>query len=205
MKFNFIAKAGLNFLIFFAIFFAIIQFIWGFSWILCLIWILFLYLFRIRFVKHIADSSAIISPIEGIVKKIQSTTYAEIGECVEIQIINSIFSQGTIIAPLKLEIKKTTIKHGLFLCPFIKNMNLLSERILFLVNSKDKLWAMRINFGALNRKAHIYDFGCHLDHAQEIGFMLDGSVSLFLPKNSKICINENDKIHIGALIGYLNP
>ncbi|MCR6570920.1 phosphatidylserine decarboxylase [Campylobacter insulaenigrae] len=205
MKFDFIAKAGLGFLISLAIVFAIIQLLWGFSWILCFILVLFLYIFRVSSVGYIADSNTIISPIEGVVKKIQSTTYAEIGECVEIQIFNSIFSQGTIIAPLELEVSKTTIKHGLFLCPFMKNTNLLAERILFLVKSKNKLWAMRITFGALNRKTHIYDFGHHLNHAQKIGFMLDGSISLFLPKDSKICVNENDKVHIGALIGYLNP
>ncbi|TXE81350.1 phosphatidylserine decarboxylase [Campylobacter peloridis] len=204
MKTNFIAKAGWNFLILLAIVFAISQIIWGFSWILCAIFVFFIYLFRTSKIQAIADSNTIISPIEGKIKSIRNTFYKELGNCVEIQITNNIFSQGNIIAPLNMDIKETRIKHGLFLCPFMKNTNLMGERILFLAKSKNENWAMRIIFGALNKKAKIYNFGQHLDYGHNIGFMHDGSVSLFLPKNTKICVNENDKIRIGALIGYLN-
>lgn len=204
MKTNFIAKSGWGFLISLAIIFAIIQIVWGFSWILCLIFAFFVFIFRTSKIENVADVNTIISPVEGKVKKIQSTTYAEFGECVEIQIINSIFSQGNIIAPLDMEIKETKIKHGLFLCPFMKSSILLGERILFLAKSKNKNLAMKIIFGALNRKTYIYEFGHYLNHGQEIGFMLDGSVSLFLPKDSKICVNENDRVRIGGLIGYVN-
>lgn len=204
MKTNFIAKSGWGFLISLAIIFAIIQIIWGFSWVLCLIFAFFVFIFRLSKIENVADLNTIISPIEGKVKKIRSTTYTELGECVEIQIVNSIFSQGSIVAPLDMEIKETKIKHGLFLCPFMKSSSLLGERILFLANSKNKKLAMRIIFGALNRKTCIYEFGHYLNHGQEMGFMLDGSVSLFLPKDSKICVNENDSVRIGGLIGYLN-
>ncbi|WP_139453524.1 phosphatidylserine decarboxylase [Campylobacter armoricus] len=205
MKTNFIAKAGWNLLIILAIVFVIAQFIWGFSWLLCCIFVLFIYLFRTSKIDYIADTNTIISPIEGKIKCIKTSSYKELGECIEVQIVNSIFSQGNIIAPLDMDVEESRIRHGLFLCPFMKNTNLMSERMLFLARSKNKQWALRIIFGALNRKTHIYDFGHHLNHGQNIGFMLDGSISLLLPKDSRICINENDKVRVGALIGYLNP
>ncbi|AJC86721.1 phosphatidylserine decarboxylase-related protein [Campylobacter sp. RM16704] len=205
MKTNFIAKAGWNLLILLAIVFVIVQIIWGFSWLLWCIFILFVCLFRTSNVDYIADSNTIIAPIEGKIKCIKTSSYKELGECIEIQIINNIFSQGNIIAPLAMDIEETRVRHGLFLCPFMKNTNLMSERVLFLARSKDKQWALRVIFGALNRKNHIYDFGHHLNHGQNLGFMFDGSVSLLLPKDTRICVNENDKVRVGALIGYLNP
>ncbi|EAL2829944.1 phosphatidylserine decarboxylase [Campylobacter lari] len=205
MKTNFIAKIGWSLLIVLAIVFAIFQFIWGFSWLLWCIFIFFIYLFRAKKIDYIADPNTIIAPIEGKIKCIKTSSYKELGECIEVQIINNIFSQGNIIAPLDMNIEETRIRHGLFLCPFMKNTNLMGERMLFLANSKSKQWALRVIFGALNRKAHINDFGHHLSHGQNIGFMFDGSVSLLLPKDTRICVNENDKVRIGTLIGYLNP
>ncbi|EAJ6142123.1 phosphatidylserine decarboxylase [Campylobacter lari] len=205
MKTNFIAKAGWNLLIVLAIVFAIAQFIWGFSWLLWCIFILFACLFRTSKIDYIADPNTIIAPIEGKIKSIKTSSYKELGECIEVQIINNIIHQGNIIAPLDMDIEETRLRHGLFLCPFMKNTNLMGERMLFLARSKGKQWALRIIFGALNRKAHIDDFGHHLNHGQNIGFMFDGSVSLLLPKDTRICVNENDKVRIGALIGYLNP
>ncbi|EAJ0348821.1 TPA: phosphatidylserine decarboxylase [Campylobacter lari] len=205
MKTNFIAKTGWSLLIVLAIVFAIFQFIWGFSWLLWCIFIFFIYLFRAKKIDYIADPNTIIAPIEGKIKCIKTSSYKELGECIEVQIINNIFSQGNIIAPLDMNIEETRIRHGLFLCPFMKNTNLMGERMLFLANSKSKQWALRVIFGALNRKAHIDDFGHHLSHGQNIGFMFDGSVSLLLPKDTRICVNENDKVRIGTLIGYLNP
>ncbi|EAH6292986.1 phosphatidylserine decarboxylase [Campylobacter lari] len=205
MKTNFIAKAGWNLLIVLALVFAIAQFIWGFSWLLWCIFILFACLFRTSKIDYIADPSTIIAPIEGKIKCIKTSSYKELGECIEVQIINNIIHQGNIIAPLDMDIEETRLKHGLFLCPFMKNTNLMGERMLFLAHSKGKQWALRIIFGALNRKAYIDDFGHHLNHGQNIGFMFDGSVSLLLPKDTRICVNENDKVRIGALIGYLNP
>ncbi|EAK1250066.1 MULTISPECIES: phosphatidylserine decarboxylase [Campylobacter] len=205
MKTNFIAKTGWSLLIVLAIVFAIFQFIWGFSWLLWCIFIFFIYLFRAKKIDYIADLNTIIAPIEGKIKCIKTSSYKELGECIEVQIINNIFSQGNIIAPLDMNIEETRIRHGLFLCPFMKNTNLMGERMLFLANSKSKQWALRVIFGALNRKAHIDDFGHHLSHGQNIGFMFDGSVSLLLPKDTRICVNENDKVRIGTLIGYLNP
>ncbi|EAI8624037.1 phosphatidylserine decarboxylase [Campylobacter lari] len=205
MKTNFIAKTGWSLLIVLAIVFAIFQFIWGFSWLLWCIFIFFIYLFRTKKIDYIADPNTIIAPIEGKIKCIKTSSYKELGECIEVQIINNIFSQGNIIAPLDMNIEETRIRHGLFLCPFMKNTNLMGERMLFLANSKSKQWALRVIFGALNRKAHIDDFGHHLSHGQNIGFMFDGSVSLLLPKDTRICVNENDKVRIGTLIGYLNP
>ncbi|OCX42483.1 hypothetical protein A7X81_05240 [Campylobacter ornithocola] len=205
MKTNFITKTGWNLLILLAIVFVIAQLIWGFSWLLWCIFILFVYLFRVSKINYIADPNTIVAPIEGKIKCIKTSSYRELGECIEVQIINNIFSQGNIIAPLDMDIEETRVRHGLFLCPFMKNTNLMSERMLFLARSKGKQWALRIIFGALNRKAHIDDFGHHLNHGQSIGFMFDGSVSLLLPKDTRICINENDKVRIGALIGYLNP
>ncbi|EAK0812060.1 phosphatidylserine decarboxylase [Campylobacter lari] len=205
MKTNFIAKTGWSLLIVLAIVFAIFQFIWGFSWLLWCIFIFFIYLFRAKKIDYIADPNTIIAPIEGKIKCIKTSSYKELGECIEVQIINNIFSQGNIIAPLDMNIEETRIRHGLFLCPFMKNTNLMGERMLFLANSKSKKWALRVIFGALNRKAHIDDFGHHLSHGQNIGFMFDGSVSLLLPKDTRICVNENDKVRIGTLIGYLNP
>ncbi|ECW8954884.1 phosphatidylserine decarboxylase [Campylobacter lari] len=205
MKTNFIAKAGWNLLIVLAIVFAIAQFIWGFSWLLWCIFILFACLFRTSKIDYIADPNTIITPIEGKIKSIKTSSYKELGECIEVQIINNIIHQGNIIAPLDMDIEETRLRHGLFLCPFMKNTNLMGERMLFLARSKSKQWALRIIFGALNRKAHIDDFGHHLNQGQNIGFMFDGSVSLLLPKDTRICVNENDKVRIGALIGYLNP
>ncbi|EAI8629078.1 phosphatidylserine decarboxylase [Campylobacter lari] len=205
MKTHFIAKTGWSLLIVLAIVFAIFQFIWGFSWLLWCIFIFFIYLFRTKKNDYIADPNTIIAPIEGKIKCIKTSSYKELGECIEVQIINNIFSQGNIIAPLDMNIEETRIRHGLFLCPFMKNTNLMGERMLFLANSKSKQWALRVIFGALNRKAHIDDFGHHLSHGQNIGFMFDGSVSLLLPKDTRICVNENDKVRIGTLIGYLNP
>ncbi|MFG5142009.1 phosphatidylserine decarboxylase, partial [Campylobacter lari] len=166
MKTNFIAKAGWNLLIVLALVFAIAQFIWGFSWLLWCIFILFACLFRTSKIDYIADPSTIIAPIEGKIKCIKTSSYKELGECIEVQIINNIIHQGNIITPLDMDIEETRLKHGLFLCPFMKNTNLMGERMLFLARSKGKQWALRIIFGALNRKAHIDDFGHHLNHGQ---------------------------------------
>ncbi|QOR00911.1 phosphatidylserine decarboxylase [Campylobacter sp. 2014D-0216] len=205
MKIDFIAKAGWGLLIVLAIVFVIAQLIWGFSWLLWCIFILFACLFRSSTINHIADSNTIIAPIEGKIKCIKTSSYKELGECIEVQIINNITHQGAIVAPLPMDIEETRIRHGIFLCPFMKNTHLMGERMLFLSRSKGKQWALRIIFGALNRKTHLNEFGHHLNHGQNIGFMFDGSVSLLLPKDTRICINENDKVRVGALIGYLNP
>lgn len=204
MKNSYIAKHAKVFLVSLLLVFVIIQFIWGFSWFLNIFFLLILYLFRRSKIDTIADENAFISPISGKIDSIRVGSYSELGDCLEIRIINDILSEGNIISPIKTCVEEIKIKKGLFLCPFMKNTSLLGERVIFINSTKDKKWAMRVIFGALNRKTHIYDFARDLKVADEIGFMFDGSISLFLPKDTRICVNENDKIRVGGLIGYFD-
>ncbi|MBK1964429.1 phosphatidylserine decarboxylase [Campylobacter novaezeelandiae] len=185
--------------------FVIIWIFWSFSFLVFFIFLFFLFLFRVpKRTLICVDEKAILSPIDGKILKIQNLNHHLLGECIEINIKNSFYHPGTFYACFKMKIDKIKTKHGLFLCNNLKVAKNMNENISIFANTDNRNIIYKIYAGSMDRKLYLYDIYSDLNAGDEIGFFINGNISLFLPKDKiRIQVGLGDKIKAGALIGYL--
>lgn len=201
---KFIAKEGYA-AIFLALFlFFIVWIFLGFSWIFLVLFLFFVFLFRKnKFELLCNDEKALLSPISGRVTKIENIKHSDLGECVVLNIKNAFYDCGTLLAPTKMHIKNLNLKHGLFLCSELEAAKDMNERVDIEAASKDKKFILQIRAGSMDRKLKLTPPNYNLERGCELGFLLNGSVSLFLPRDTRIYVGLNDSIKAGSLLGYL--
>ncbi|MBK1971550.1 phosphatidylserine decarboxylase [Campylobacter sp. TTU_617] len=185
--------------------FFIVWIFWSFSILIFLILLLLLFLFRTpKRTLACMDEKAILSPIDGKIVKIQNLNHYLLGECIEINIKNFFYNPGTFYACFKMKINKIQKKYGLFLCNSLKSSKDMNENVSIFASTDNKNIIYQIYTGSLDRKLNIYNIYSELNAGDEIGFFINGSISLFLPKDKiRIQVGLGDKVKAGALIGYL--
>ncbi|XGQ70330.1 phosphatidylserine decarboxylase [Campylobacter hepaticus] len=202
---EYIAKEGYLSLIFIILLFILIWIFYSFSVLLLLIILFYFFLFRIPKRDFICnDGKAIFSPIDGKITKIENVYYQDLGECVEINIKNAFYDAGTFNAPCNMDLIDIRLKHGLFLCSELKFAKIMNERLCILAKTKnDKIIALRIYAGCFDRKLKLENISYDLKVGHRMGFLINGSISLLLPKDTRVHIGIHDEIKAGSLLAYL--
>lgn len=242
---------------------------WGFSWLLFFLTLGLILIYRNSAWNVVcSDDKAILAPLAGTITKIERVKHAQIGDCVELKIENTIFDEGVIRANSKMSVSSVKFRHGFFgvqsvefgafkseiLDANLKNENvnlkhenlkqknsalnlkseishsksknsgeisrknlslnlrnfklnenekaMLNERVFIIAKNGKKKFALRICAGILDRQIKLCEGLGLLKAGDELGFSLNSSVSLLLPRDTRIIANLGDKLKPCDLIGY---
>ncbi|CZE46988.1 phosphatidylserine decarboxylase [Campylobacter geochelonis] len=171
----------------------------------CLFLILFLLsLFIYRNSERVSqndEANAILSPIDG--KVILISQSEENKKFIKVVIKKGLFDSGVIRAICDINDASISRRHGLFLCNFMKDSNLLNEKITLKFNHLNAKFGMEVLAGPLARVLHFERF-TNLKAARRVGFMVDGEVVLFLPQDTKLSVEVGEKVKSCDLIGFID-
>ncbi|EGK7561324.1 phosphatidylserine decarboxylase [Campylobacter coli] len=201
---QYITKEGQWPIVIVFILFVICWIFYSFSVLLFLLLLVLLFIFRIPNRTMVCnDSKAILSPIDGRVIKIENIFDKRLGESVEISIKNAFYDAGIFCAPFKMDINDIALKHGLFLCSELKSARIMNERVSILASSSGTDIILRVYAGSFDRKLKLDNLSYNLEVGDKIGFLINGTISIVLPKDTRIHVGLGDELKSGSLLGYL--
>lgn len=198
---KFFAKSSYEILLFFGALVLVWWIFFGFSWLLFVLFLALCFLFRnTQRAVFCTDDKAIIAPVCGRITSISAVKHGDLGECVQLVIKNALYNEGIIRASSKMRIVEVKVRHGLF--GF--DMANFCERVLILAKNGDTNFGLRISGGSLERKIGLYEGLGELEAGEELGFSLNATLSLLLPKDTRLLVGIGDEITSCALLGYFN-
>lgn len=198
---KFFAKSSYEILLFFGALVLVWWIFFGFSWLLFVLFLALCFLFRnTQKAVFCTDDKAIIAPVCGRITSISAVKHGDLGECVQLVIENALYNEGIIRASSKMRIVKVKVRHGLF--GF--DMANFCERVLILAKNGDTNFGLRISGGSLERKIGLYEGLGELEAGEELGFSLNATLSLLLPKDTRLLVGIGDEIASCALLGYFS-
>lgn len=198
---KFFAKSSYEILLFFGALVLVWWIFFGFSWLLFVLFLALCFLFRnTQRAVFCTDDKAIIAPVCGCITSISAVKHGDLGECVQLVIENALYNEGIIRASSKMRIVKVKVRHGLF--GF--DMANFCERVLILAKNGDTNFGLRISGGSLERKIGLYEGLGELEAGEELGFSLNATLSLLLPKDTRLLVGIGDEITSCALLGYFS-
>lgn len=198
---KFFAKSSYDILLFFGALVLVWWIFFSFSWLLFVLFLTLCFLCRnTQRAVFCTDERAIIAPICGRITSISAVKHGDLGECVQLVIENALYNEGIIRASSKMRIMKVKVRHGLF--GF--EMSNFCERVLILAKNGDTNFGLRISGGSLERKIGLYEGLGELEAGEELGFSLNATLSLLLPKDTRLLVGVGDEIASCALLGYFS-
>lgn len=198
---KFFAKSSYEILLFFGALVLVWWIFFGFSWLLFVLFLALCFLFRnTQKAVFCTDDKAIIAPVCGRITSISAVKHGDLGECVQLVIENALYNEGIIRASSKMRIVEVKVRHGLF--GF--DMANFCERVLILAKNGDTNFGLRISGGSLERKIGLYEGLGELEAGEELGFSLNATLSLLLPKDTRLLVGIGDEIASCALLGYFS-
>ncbi len=198
---KFFAKSSYEILLFFGALVLVWWIFFGFSWLLFVLFLALCFLCRnTQKAVFCTDDKAIIAPVCGRITSISAVKHGYLGECVQLVIENALYNEGIIRASSKMRIVEVKVRHGLF--GF--DMANFCERVLILAKNGDTNFGLRISGGSLERKIGLYEGLGELEAGEELGFSLNATLSLLLPKDTRLLVGIGDEIASCALLGYFS-
>lgn len=198
---KFFAKSSYEILLFFGALVLVWWVFFGFSWLLFVLFLALCFLCRnTQRAVFCTDDKAIIAPVCGRITSISAVKHGDLGECVQLVIENALYNEGIIRASSKMRIVEVKVRHGLF--GF--DMANFCERVLILAKNGDTNFGLRISGGSLERKIGLYEGLGELEAGEELGFSLNATLSLLLPKDTRLLVGIGDEIASCALLGYFS-
>lgn len=198
---KFFAKSSYEILLFFGALVLVWWVFFGFSWLLFVLFLALCFLCRnTQTAVFCTDDKAIIAPVYGRITSISAVKHGDLGECVQLVIENALYNEGIIRASSKMRIVEVKVRHGLF--GF--DMANFCERVLILAKNGDTNFGLRISGGSLERKIGLYEGLGELEAGEELGFSLNATLSLLLPKDTRLLVGIGDEITSCALLGYFS-
>lgn len=198
---KFFAKSSYEILLFFGALVLVWWIFFGFSWLLFVLFLALCFLCRnTQKAVFCTDDKAIIAPVCGRITSISAVKHGDLGECVQLVIKNALYNEGIIRASSKMRIVEVKVRHGLFGFD-IANF---CERVLILAKNGDTNFGLRISGGSLERKIGLYEGLGELEAGEELGFSLNATLSLLLPKDTRLLVGIGDEIASCALLGYFS-
>ena len=196
-----ISKSAYAIVGFFAILFVLVWIFFAFSWFLFLLLLALLFIFRNSKNSIVCnDEKAILAPVSGTISKISNIKHKDLGECIELDIKNALYDEGVIRASSAMQIQAVKFRHGLFGSLF--NSTKFSERVLILAHHQNKNFGLRINAGSLERGLVLFENFTDLKAGDELGFSLNSTISVLLPKDTRLLVGVGDELKACALLGY---
>lgn len=198
---KFFAKSSYEILLFFGALVLVWWIFFGFSWLLFVLFLALCFLCRnTQKAVFCTDDKAIIAPVCGRITSISAVKHGDLGECMQLVIENALYNEGIIRASSKMRIVEVKVRHGLF--GF--DMANFCERVLILAKNGDTNFGLRISGGSLERKIGLYEGLGELEAGEELGFSLNATLSLLLPKDTRLLVGIGDEIASCALLGYFS-
>lgn len=155
------------------------------------------------------ETDAIMSVCDGVVLNIEHLECSgQIkGGCVKITIINRLMDTSLLRAPFASEITLSEIQRGVQLAPHSAKATLLNEqaKIMFSqVKNKEHKMVVKHCLNRLNLPIRFYpELHDTLDMSEAYGFMLHGTVLLFLPAAARLDVKKGDELRSGeTILGY---
>lgn len=198
-----IAKSSYGIVGFCAILFLLVWIFFAFSWFLFLALLALVFVCRnTKSTIVCTDEKAILAPVAGTIRKIESVKHEDLGDCIELSIQNALYNEGVIRANSKMQIQSVKFRHGLF-CGAGKFAKF-AERAFIIAKNTDKTFALRISAGSFERKISLYESFGELSAGDELGFSLNSTLSLLLPKDTRLLVGVGDETKPCALLGYFS-
>ncbi len=102
-----------------------------------------------------------------------------------------------------MNIKTTTRRHGIFLPIDLPLSKKLGERATLTCKSSYDEILININAGVFARKIELFKTVGPLKSAQRFGLLVEGSVELYLPLDSRVKVAVGDEVKSGeSVLGY---
>ena len=198
---GYIAKAGYKYILFFLILF-VLSALFGIKPLFFLV-LLFLTLYFFRDPERepfTDDKLALLSPIDGKIKEISVSNFDD-KEAAKIVISKPFFGVGTLRAISDANVTEVKRRHGLFLCQAMKISEMLNERAIICFEKGNIKFAMKIIAGVFSRSLEIYNITSP-KASSKFGFLGSGEVTLYLPRDTKICVSVGESVKAASLLGY---
>lgn len=178
---------------------------WSFSWLLslCILALLFIYRKPNR-VKICEDKKAILAPIDGQILSIVRVHHKDLGACVQIHIKNALYNAGGVFASCDFEIESVKTRHGLFLSPKFELSPSFNERIFIIAKNSFARFGMRLSAGSFDRYIKFYNQKNTCKSADELGFSINSTITLFLPQQICLLVGVGDEVRANSLLGYFS-
>lgn len=185
--------------------FVLVWLFWSFSWLLffCILALLFIYRKPSR-EKICEDKKAILAPIDGQILSIERVNHKDLGACVQIHIKNALYDAGGIFASCDFEIESIKTRHGLFLSPKFELSPSFNERIFIIAKNSFARFGMRLSAGSFDRYIKFYNQKNNCKSAEELGFSINSTISLFLPQQICLLVGVGDEVKANSLLGYFS-
>ena len=176
---------------------------WGFSWTFFILLILTALLFRTpRRSVVCEDKKAILAPMDSEILKIENVKHKDFGECVQVSFKNALYNAGAIFASSDFETFDIKARHGLFLSPKFELASAFNERLLIIAQKGSQSFGIRLMAGSFDRKIKLKNEKASFKAGEELGFSINSSLVLFLPKNVRLLVGVGDEVRANSLIGY---
>ncbi|MDD3324179.1 MAG: phosphatidylserine decarboxylase [Sulfurospirillaceae bacterium] len=199
------AKEGWSYIGVFFVIFGIALYLQFFQWFFLALLLVAMYVFRNpERIPAEDDDMAILSPCDGTVESISKVTIPTSNlEVVRVVLKKSLSDVSFLRAPTALYIQKTEKIHGLFLPINSSVAQGLIERVILTCESKFSTVRMIVNVGMFGRKVDLFKSVGPLKSAQRFGLLVDGSVKLYLPIDTRIKATIGDSVKAGeSVLGY---
>ncbi|HED6149649.1 TPA: phosphatidylserine decarboxylase, partial [Campylobacter coli] len=105
--------------------------------------------------------------------------------------------------PFKMDINDIALKHGLFLCSELKSARIMNENVSIFASSNGSNVVLRIYAGSFDRKLKLDNLSHSLTIGDKMGFLINGTISILLPRDTRIHVGLGDELKSGSLLGYL--
>ncbi|TQR41029.1 phosphatidylserine decarboxylase [Campylobacter sp. MIT 12-8780] len=200
-----LVKSAFVLLITAVVVFVVVWIFWRFSWLLFFILLALFFIHRKPSRELVCmDKKAVLAPIDGKIIAIKNITHKDLGECIELDIKNLLYEAGVIYTSAALQVQEIKTRHGLFLPSSFELSKSLNERIFILAKQEKHLLATRICAGSLDRSIKIDNLKESYQAGEELGFTLNGTISLLLPKDTRLLVGVGDELKACTLLGYLS-
>ena len=199
-----IAREGWKYVGLFFILFLLSCLVGFLEWVFLFLFFGTLYMYR-NFERIPAedDKMALLAPADGSVVDISKVIFQDGREFLKLEIRKNIWDMSILRSPILANISSTKRIHGLFLNienPLSKKLN---ERAILRLKSELKPMFMVVTAGIFSRNIEIFKSVGPLKFAQRFGVLLDGSVELLLPIDTRIKVSLGDSVKAGeSVLGY---
>lgn len=149
------------------------------------------------------DKMALLAPVDGSIVDISKVILTDGKEFLRLKIRKNIWDMSILRSPIQANISNTKRVHGLFLSIENPLSEKLSEKAILKLESDLKSMLIVITSGIFSRGIELFKSIGPLKFAQRFGVLLDGSVELLLPIDTRIKVSLGDSIKAGeSVLGY---
>ncbi len=149
------------------------------------------------------DSMALLAPADGNVTDISKVIFQDGKEFLRLEIRKNIWNMSILRSPILANISTSKRVHGLFLNIENPLSKKLGEKVILTLESQLRPVLIMITAGVFSRSIELFKSVGPLKFSQRFGILLDGSIELLLPIDTRIKVGIGDGVRAGeSVLGY---